>query len=77
MVFIASRVRFTARSSNTRGCSFAHFRPGVLTQYGHLLREPFERMGLFNDTVFSCGHVDLGDGRIRLYYGAADCRIGT
>lgn len=34
--------------------------------------EAFERMGLFNDTVFSCGHVDMGDGRIRLYYGAAD-----
>jgi predicted GH43/DUF377 family glycosyl hydrolase len=34
--------------------------------------EPYERNGLFNDTVFSCGHVDLGDGRIRMYYGAAD-----
>ncbi len=34
----------------------------------------YERTGLFNDTVFSCGHVALdpaGD-RIRLYYGAAD-----
>jgi predicted GH43/DUF377 family glycosyl hydrolase len=34
--------------------------------------EDYERNGLFNDTIFSCGHVDLGDGRIRLYYGAAD-----
>ena len=36
--------------------------------------EPYELSGLFNDTVFSCGHVLLdGDGdRIRLYYGAAD-----
>lgn len=34
--------------------------------------EGFERNGLFNDTVFSCGHLDLGGGRIRLYYGAAD-----
>ncbi len=36
--------------------------------------EPFERMGLFNETVFSCGHVPLDDKgeRIRLYYGAAD-----
>jgi predicted GH43/DUF377 family glycosyl hydrolase/glycosyltransferase involved in cell wall biosynthesis len=35
---------------------------------------PYERLGLFNDTVFSCGHVALGsDGEmIRLYYGAAD-----
>lgn len=38
--------------------------------------EPWERMGLFNDTVFSCGHVDLGDGTIRMYYGAADSVIG-
>ena len=36
--------------------------------------EPFERMGLFNETVFSCGHIPLDDKgeRIRLYYGAAD-----
>ena len=34
--------------------------------------EDYERNGLFNDTVFSCGHLDLGGGRIRLYYGAAD-----
>lgn len=34
--------------------------------------EAYERNGLFNDTIFSCGHVDLGGGRIRLYYGAAD-----
>jgi predicted GH43/DUF377 family glycosyl hydrolase len=36
--------------------------------------EPFELKGLFNDVVFSCGHVPLDDdGRtIRMYYGAAD-----
>ncbi len=39
--------------------------------------EPYERMGLFNDTIFSCGHVDLGGGRIRMYYGAADSVIGA
>lgn len=39
--------------------------------------EPFERMGLFNDTVFSCGHVDLGGGRIRMYYGAADSVVAA
>lgn len=39
--------------------------------------EPYERMGLFNDTVFSCGHVDLGGGRIRMYYGAADSIVGA
>jgi predicted GH43/DUF377 family glycosyl hydrolase/glycosyltransferase involved in cell wall biosynthesis len=36
--------------------------------------EPYERLGLFNDTVFSCGHVALDPAgeTIRLYYGAAD-----
>jgi predicted GH43/DUF377 family glycosyl hydrolase/glycosyltransferase involved in cell wall biosynthesis len=35
---------------------------------------PYERVGLFNDTVFSCGHVALDPAgeTIRLYYGAAD-----
>jgi monoamine oxidase len=28
----------------TRGCSMAHFPPGILTRYGHLLRQPFERV---------------------------------
>lgn len=28
----------------TRGCSMAHFPPGLLTRYGRLLREPFERI---------------------------------
>jgi monoamine oxidase len=28
----------------TRGCSMAHFGPGVLTQYGRLLRQPVGRM---------------------------------
>ena len=35
-------------------------------------REPYERTGLFKDTVFSCGHVALDKDRIRLYYGGAD-----
>ncbi|HEV7679083.1 MAG TPA: glycosyltransferase [Candidatus Dormibacteraeota bacterium] len=41
--------------------------------------EPFERNGVFNNTVFSCGHVPLdSDGeRIRLYYGAADMCMGA
>ena len=34
--------------------------------------EVYERTGLFNETVFSCGHIKLSDDRIRLYYGAAD-----
>jgi monoamine oxidase len=28
----------------TRGCSMAHFPPGVLSRYGHLLRQPFGRV---------------------------------
>src|SRR5881409_514561 len=39
--------------------------------------EPFERTGLFNETIFSCGHVELADGRIRLYYGAADSVVAA
>lgn len=39
--------------------------------------EEYERNGLFNDTVFSCGHLDLGNGLIRLYYGAADSVIAA
>jgi predicted GH43/DUF377 family glycosyl hydrolase/glycosyltransferase involved in cell wall biosynthesis len=35
---------------------------------------PYELTGLYNYTVFSCGHVSLDDRgeRIRVYYGAAD-----
>ena len=39
--------------------------------------EQYERTGLFNETIFSCGHIDLGGGRIRMYYGAADSVIGA
>ena len=35
---------------------------------------PYERTGLFSDTVFACGHVmlDPAGENIRVYYGAAD-----
>jgi len=41
--------------------------------------EAYERTGLFNDTVFSCGHVPLDDKgeRIRVYYGAADSCVAA
>jgi predicted GH43/DUF377 family glycosyl hydrolase/glycosyltransferase involved in cell wall biosynthesis len=41
--------------------------------------EEYERTGLFNDAVFSCGHVPLDDtgDRIRLYYGAADSCVAA
>ncbi|HLZ48804.1 MAG TPA: glycoside hydrolase family 130 protein [Candidatus Limnocylindria bacterium] len=41
--------------------------------------EIYECMGLFNDTVFSCGVVPLDDRgeRIRMYYGAADSVVAA
>jgi predicted GH43/DUF377 family glycosyl hydrolase/glycosyltransferase involved in cell wall biosynthesis len=40
---------------------------------------PYERRGLFDDVVFTCGHVGLDPaGRtIRVYYGAADSRLAA
>jgi predicted GH43/DUF377 family glycosyl hydrolase len=35
----------------------------------------YEMDGFLHDVVFPTGHVDLGDGRIRLYYGAADTAL--
>jgi predicted GH43/DUF377 family glycosyl hydrolase len=42
-------------------------------------KEIYECMGLFNDTVFSCGVVPLDDRgeRIRMYYGAADSVVAA
>jgi beta-1,2-mannobiose phosphorylase / 1,2-beta-oligomannan phosphorylase len=37
----------------------------------------YERLGLFNDTIFSCGVVPLDRERIRMYYGAADSVIAA
>ncbi len=41
--------------------------------------EVYETIGLFNQTVFSCGHIPLDDRgeRIRLYYGAADSVVAA
>ena len=50
----------------TRGCSMAHFGPGVLTQYGHLLRQPVGR---------DAGLLLLLDGlRNRFSFGGLLCR---
>jgi predicted GH43/DUF377 family glycosyl hydrolase len=32
----------------------------------------YERDGFLQDVVFPSGHIDLGGGRIRVFYGAAD-----
>src|SRR5438093_856017 len=37
----------------------------------------YERLGLFNDTIFSCGVVPLDRARIRMYYGAADSVVAA
>jgi predicted GH43/DUF377 family glycosyl hydrolase/glycosyltransferase involved in cell wall biosynthesis len=37
--------------------------------------EPYEKEGFLHDVVFPSGHVDLGDGRIRVYYGGADTNV--
>jgi predicted GH43/DUF377 family glycosyl hydrolase len=41
--------------------------------------EDYEQSGFYNNTVFSCGIVPLGDRgeQIRMYYGAADCRMAA
>ena len=45
----------------------------------HSPEEIYECMGLFNDTVFSCGVVPLDDrgDTIRMYYGAADSVVAA
>ena len=37
--------------------------------------EPYEQDGFLHDVVFPSGHIELGDGRIRVYYGAADTSL--
>lgn len=54
----------------------------VIARSPHPILKPthiYECMGLFNDTVFSCGVVPLDDRgeRIRMYYGAADSVVAA
>jgi monoamine oxidase len=48
----------------TRGCSTAHFRPGTLSQYGHLLREPFGRVHWAGTETSTTSHGAI-DGAVR------------
>jgi monoamine oxidase len=48
----------------TRGCSMAHFRPGLLTQYGPLLREPFGRVHWAGTETSTTSHGAV-DGAVR------------
>ena len=48
----------------TRGCSFAHIRPGFLSRYGHLLREPFARVHWAGTETSTMSHGAM-DGAVR------------
>jgi monoamine oxidase len=48
----------------TRGCSMAHFPPGVLTRHGHLLREPFGRVHWAGTETATVSHGAI-DGAVR------------
>ena len=48
----------------TRGCSMAHFAPGMLTRYGHLLREPWGRVHWAGTETATTSHGAI-DGAIR------------
>jgi monoamine oxidase len=48
----------------TRGCSMAHFPPGVLTRYGRLLREPMGRIHWAGTETSTTSHGAI-DGAVR------------
>jgi monoamine oxidase len=48
----------------TRGCSMAHLRPGILTRYGHLIREPFGRVHWAGTETSTISHGAI-DGAVR------------
>jgi monoamine oxidase len=48
----------------TRGCTMAHFEPGVLTRYGPLLREPFGRVHWAGTETATISHGAM-DGAAR------------
>jgi monoamine oxidase len=48
----------------TRGCSMAHLPPGILTKYGPLLREPFDRVHWAGTETSTISHGAM-DGAIR------------
>jgi monoamine oxidase len=48
----------------TRGCSMAHLRPGILTRYGPLLREPFGRVHWAGTETSTTSHGAI-DGAVR------------
>ncbi len=59
----------------TRGCSMAHFPPGVLTRSGALLREPSGRVHWAGTETATTSHGAI-DGAIRSGLRAADAILG-
>jgi monoamine oxidase len=55
----------------SRGCSMAHFPCGVLTRYGHLLRQPFGRVHFAGTETSTRSHGAV-DGAVRSGERAAD-----
>jgi monoamine oxidase len=52
------------REEWTRGCSMAHFAPGILTQYGEILRQPTGRIHWAGTETATVSHGTI-DGAIR------------
>lgn len=48
----------------TRGCSFAHLRPGILSRYGPLIREPWGRIHWAGTETATTSHGAI-DGAVR------------
>jgi monoamine oxidase len=48
----------------TRGCSMAHLRPGILTRFGHLIREPLGRVHWAGTETSTISHGAI-DGAVR------------
>ena len=48
----------------TKGCSFAHLRPGILSRYGPLLREPLARLHFAGTETATTSHGAV-DGAVR------------
>ena len=48
----------------SRGCSMSHFRPGMLTRHGHLLREPFGRVHWAGTETATTSYGSM-DGAVR------------
>ena len=55
----------------TRGCSFAHLPPGMLSRHGHLLREPFGAVHWAGTETATRSHGAI-DGAIRSGWRAAE-----